>query len=230
MSDVEEGPPIEPAAVAALTRMGEAIAAMKTFELKSATSVEIVLDDDQKLLVEGTADYRARRPDRLRVEMTTDVVHRELVYDGRTVTYASPDRNVYGSFDAPPTIKAMLERAAATYDLSLPLADLFDWGTPDAPFEKILRAFKVGEATIGGKSADHYAFRAEDQDWELWLAAEGDPLPLKYSLVDRLDPAGPRFSATLEWTPREAIPDDEFRFVPPGGMTKIGFLKSEDGK
>ena len=223
----DDSEPIEPESIEALKKMGEAIAAMKTFELKATSSVEVVLDDEQKLLIEGSADYQARRPDGLRVDMTTDVVRREFIYDGKTVTIVSPGDGFYGKFDAPPTIKEMLEKAADDFDLALPLADLFDWGTPDAPIDEILRGFKVGESFIAGKKTNHYAFREEDQDWEIWIAEEGAPLPLKYSIVDRLDPSAPRFSATLDWTSRESFPTATFEYDPPAGASQIGFMKPE---
>lgn len=228
LPDVEDdGERVEPESLDALRAMGEAIASMGTFELKSATSVEVVLDDEQKLLIEGTADYKARRPDGLRIDMTTDVLRRELVYDGKTATFVAPGDGFYGKFDAPPTIKEMLEKAADDFDLAFPLADLFDWGTPDAPIDEILRGFRVGQAFVDGARTDHYAFREEDQDWEIWIAAEGPPLPLKYSIVDRLDPAAPRFQATLRWTRLETIPASTFEFVPPSGASEIGFMRPE---
>jgi hypothetical protein len=215
-------PAIEPAAIAALTRMGDHLVSLKSFQIDTSSSMEVV-DGDQKLSIEGGGTYDVQRPDRLKIDLRTDSLRREFIYDGKTVTYVAPNENFYATFDAPPTIKETLREAAQKYDLSFPLADLFNWGTKDAPVDDIKEAFHVGTAYIGGQETDHWAFRGRDQDWEVWIRSEGTPVPLKLSLVDRLEPTAPRFSIVLNWTEAKVFPDDTFTFVPPPGAAKISF-------
>ncbi|OOO19708.1 DUF2092 domain-containing protein [Agrobacterium pusense] len=223
-------PRIEPESVEALKKMGDHLQSLKVFGLKATTTTDVVLDNDQKLEIGGTATYEVRRPDRLRIDLATDVVHGELVYDGKTLVYASPDQNVYAQVPAPPTIKEALEEAAQKYDLSFPLADLFSWGTPDAPIDLIKEGFFVGHAFVNGRETDHWAFRGADQDAEIWIATEGGPLPLKISLVDREDLTRPRITSVLEWTENATIADDVFAYKPAEGAQKIRFLNEEDRK
>ncbi len=223
-------PLIEPQSVEALKAMGDHLQSLKTFSLKAVTTTEIVLDNDQRLEIGGVATYEAKRPDRLRIDLATDAVHGELIYDGKTVVYASPDQNVYAKVPAPTTIKDMLEEAAARYNLTFPLADLFSWGTPDAPIDLIKEGFFVGHAYVNGKETDHWAYRGPDQDAEIWIAKAGNPLPLKISLVDRDDLTRPRITSVLEWSENATIAEDTFQYKPPGGATKIRFLGEEDKK
>lgn len=217
-------PLIEPASVEALKGMGKHLQELKTFSLRATTTTEIVLDNDQKLEIGGTATYEVRRPDRLRIDLATDTVHGELVYDGKTIVYASPDQNVYAQVPAPATIKDTLEEAAQKYNLAFPLADLFSWGTDDAPLDLIKEGFLVGHANVGGKEAEHWAYRGVDQDAEIWIATEGPPLPLKISLVDKDDLTRPRITSVLEWTENATIADDVFSYKPGDGASKIKFL------
>lgn len=221
---------IEPEAVEALKTMGEHLQSMKMFSLKATTTTEVVLDTDQKLEIGGTATYEVKRPDHLRIDLATDSVHGELIYDGKTLVYASPDQNIYAQVPAPPTIKDTLEEAAQKYNLTFPLADLFSWGTPDAPIELIREGFFVGHAYINGKETDHWAFRGPDQDAEIWIATEGSPLPLKISLVEREDTTRPRITSVLEWTENATISDDVFTYKPGEGSQKIKFLNEEAKK
>ncbi len=154
-------------------------------------------------------------------------MHGELIYDGKTLVYASPDQNVYAEVPAPATIKDTLEEAAQKYSLTFPLADLFSWGTPDAPIDIIREGFFVGHTYVNGKEADHWAFRGPDQDAEIWIATEGSPLPLKISLVDREDMARPRITSVLEWTENATVADDVFQYRPGEGAQKIQFLNEE---
>ncbi len=220
-------PLIEPESVEALKKMGEHLQSLQVFSLKATTTTEVVLDTDQKLEIGGTATYEVKRPDHLRIDLATDSVHGELIYDGKTLVYASPDQNVYAQVPAPATIKDTLEEAAQKYSLTFPLADLFSWGTPDAPIDIIREGFFVGHTYVNGKEADHWAFRGADQDAEIWIATEGSPLPLKISLVDREDMARPRITSVLEWTENATIADDVFQYRPGEGAQKIQFLNEE---
>lgn len=223
-------PLIEPGSIEALKKMGDHLQSLKVFSLKATTTTEVVLDTDQKLEIGGTATYEVKRPDRLRIDLATDSVHGELIYDGKTLIYASPDQNVYARVPAPATIKDTLEEAAQKYDLSFPLADLFSWGTPDAPLDLIREGFFVGHAYLNGKETDHWAFRGPDQDTEIWIATEGSPLPLKISLVEREDTTRPRITSVLEWTESAAIDDGVFSYKPGENARQIRFLKQEDQK
>lgn len=223
-------PRIEPESIEALKKMGDHLQTLQNFSLKATTTTEVVLDTDQKLEIGGTATYEVRRPDHLRIDLATDVVHGELVYDGKTMIYASPDQNVYAQVSAPATIKDTLEEAAQKYNLSFPLADLFSWGTPDAPIDIIREGFFVGHAIVNGEDTDHWAYRGPDQDAEIWIATKGSPLPLKMSLVDREDTTRPRITSVLEWTENADIAADAFQYKPGDGAQKIKFLGEEDKK
>ncbi|MDB6178321.1 DUF2092 domain-containing protein [Paracoccus sp. Z330] len=219
---------VEPAAVAALEQMGQALSGLESFHLSAETEMEVVLDSDQKLTIGGKIMYDVRRPDGLRVALDTDVLQREFYYDGQTAIYVSPDQGYYAVIpEAPDSIHELLELASQKYGLNFPAADLFIWGTEHEPVDQITEGFLVGPATIAGQSVNHWAYRTESQDWEVWLQAEGDPLPLRISYVDRTDPALPRFSATYEWTPEATIDADSFAYMPSDDMQLIEFAQSD---
>ncbi len=231
VSTAQDRPPdeprIEPESIEALKAMSQHLQTLQVFSIKARTTAEVVLDTDQKIEVGSEATYEVKRPDRLRIDLATDVVHGELIYDGKEVVYASPDQNVYAQVAAPPTIKETLQQVAQKYDLAFPLADLFSWGTEDAPIDIIREGFLVGNAYVNGKETRHWAFRGPDQDAEIWIAAEGSPLPLKMSLVDREDLTRPRITTVLEWTENTQIEDAVFSYQPPEGSQKIRFLKED---
>ena len=223
-------PAVDPAAREALRAMGRALEALTSFEVTAETTIEAVLDTDQKLLIGGTATYQARRPDHLKVTLATDVVERAFFYDGASAAYVAPREGFYALVEHPaPTIRGMLDEAAARYGLAFPLADLFAWGAPDVPEPPIEAAFRVGPAVVEGHQTEHWAFRGPARDWELWIRAEGAPLPLRLSTVDRSDPTRPRFTATLAWTEAKDFPDALFTYAPPPRASRIDFTR-EDGK
>ncbi|WP_371835351.1 MULTISPECIES: DUF2092 domain-containing protein [Ochrobactrum] len=216
---------IEPASIQALENMGKHLQSLQKFSLNSQTSVDAVLDTDQKLEFGGEVSYEVERPNKLRIDLKTDVVQGEFIYNGTTLTYVSPSNNTYAQAPAPATIKETLEEAAQKYHLTFPLADLFAWGTPDAPIGEIAEGFHVGNAMVNGKPTDHWAYRTGDQDFEVWIASDGPPLPLKVSLVDRDDQTRPRMTAVLNWNETPDIQASAFEFTPPADAQKLRFLE-----
>ncbi|MGK6316458.1 DUF2092 domain-containing protein [Neorhizobium sp. DT-125] len=212
---------IEPDAVDALRRMGDHLQSLQSFTIEAEVSAEVVLDTEQKVEIGSEVTYEVRRPDKLRMDLTTDVVDGELIYDGRNVIYAWPHDNVFAILPAPSTIKEILDEIAQKYQLTFPLADLFAWSTPDASFALITEGFFVGPAYVDGKLTGHWAFRSPDQDAEFWIAAEGSPLPLKVSLVDVDNLARPRVTAKIEWEENPILPPETFEFSAPEGAGRI---------
>ncbi len=213
-------PAVDPAALAALQRMGSYLAGLKSFDLSAATTAESVLDDGQDVEIAGTLHYQVRRPDRFRLDIRTDLMERSLYFDGRSLVVVAPQEGYFAEFAARPTITEALIEAARTAGLRLPLVALFDWGTPDAPVRLVEKALRVGASSVGGAAATHWAFRSPGYNWEVWIADGATPLPLKYAFVDLRHPNWPRFDAVLSW--REVEPADAaFVFTPGPEMTRI---------
>ncbi len=164
----------ESRAVDALARMGAYLRSLKQFRLRATTTTDEVLDRGQKLQFGAVVDYRVRQPDGLRADLRNDRIQRQFYYDGVSLTQFAPKVGYYATVDAPGTIAAALEEANARYDLELPLADLFLWGTERAGLGQLQEAAFVGASSIGGVAVDHFAYRQSDVDWQIWIA-QGAP-------------------------------------------------------
>jgi hypothetical protein len=222
-----EGPRVDLNAISALTRMGDYLRSLKSFEINSNTLIEVVLDNGQKIGIPGTARYRVAMPNKLRIGVVSESQNREFIYDGKSFTFVSPREQYYAQADAPPTIKATLENAASKYGIELPFADLFLWGTDEAPVQDVFEASKVGELVFGDNRCDHWAFRSPGHDWEVCVSQGDKPLPLMLAIVDTRDPAKPRFQASLNWNTDATFPDDLFAYTPPADAKRIEFLTGE---
>jgi hypothetical protein len=222
-------PVLEPESIAALKRMGRHLASLGSFEIEATLSIEYVLDNNQKILVGGTSRYRVRRPDRLRIDLSTDVLERIFQYDGKNLVVTAPKEKFFARLDAKPTVRETLAWAAQTFGIEVPLADLFDWGTADAPVGDIREGFLAGTARVRGIDCEHWAFREADVDWEIWIATGDEPLPLKLSIVNTADPALPRYEAVLSWTKSSEFPDSIFTDPPVPDAKRIDYLPLAPG-
>src|SRR3954451_17764265 len=120
----QETPAVDPAALSALDRMGTYLRTLTSFEVRSRTTLDDVLDSGQKLQFDGTAHLRVRRPDRLWAEVASDRKVRELFYDGKTFPIYAPRHKLYATGPAPGAVGEMITAVEERYGLVLPLADL----------------------------------------------------------------------------------------------------------
>lgn len=222
-------PVLEPTSIAALKRMGQHLVSLRSFEIESVLSMEYVLDNNQKILIGGTSRYRVRRPDRLRIDLSTDALDRIFQYDGKSLVVTAPKEKFFAHLDAKPTVRETLAWAAQTFGIEVPLADLFDWGTADAPVADIREGFFAGKSLVRGIECEHWAFRQADADWEIWIRTGDVPLPLKLSIVNTADPALPRYEVVLFWTESSDFPDAIFIDPPVADAKRIDFLPLAPG-
>lgn len=208
-------------AIEALAAMGKSLRALKAFLLHADTTIDEVLDNGQKVQFSGTASYQVQAPNRMRVEVKSERKHRQFFYDGKSVTVFAPRSKYYGSVEAPATIPEALQLAEQKYGIEVPLADLFFWGTDKAGTEDIREAAAFGPERIGGVDCDHYAFRQEDVDWQVWVERGKRRLPCKIVITTTQEPAQPQYAAVLKWNVAPQFGKDAFRFAAPKDAKRI---------
>jgi hypothetical protein len=220
----------DPNALAALDKMGTELRTHQIFDVKSDVTMEDVLGSGQKLQYAGTLEVQARRPTAFKIAMVSDQKNREIYYNGKTVTVFSPRLGYYASFPGSDTIAKTLESAKDKYGIELPLADLFAWGVDKSLTARVKSGFLVGPEHIGDRACNHYAFRQERVDWQIWIADSGPALPCKLVITSTTDPAMPQYAAVMHWSFPASIPDSVFAFTPPPTAKKIVMASIMGGK
>ena len=213
---------IEDNAVDALKDMSMYLMSAKTLRADAVGSLDVVTEDGQRIQLDGSTTYKIRRPGFV-IDYVSDIKSRRFIYDGKNFTVYSPKLGYYASVPAPGTNKEVLDIIYNKFGISLPLEDLFRWGdgSNDDRLKALKSAYKVGTATIDGAETDHYAFREEDVDWEVWIQQGDQPLPRKLVIVDRTDPARPTFTSRLRWQVNPTFSDADFTFVPDSNAKRI---------
>jgi len=216
------------AAIKALEDMSTYLRGLKAIQVHVVTSRDEVLVDGQNVTFSGTVDMLAERPNHLRVEMTTDKQHRMFFDDGKTFTVWARRANYYATIPAPPTLRELSDTLTDRYNLELPVADLFHWGEGEST-AAIVGASDLGAAQVDGTTCEHYAFRQEGADWQLWIQQGPHPLPRKLVITTTTDPARPRFTAVIAWNLAPSYNDAAFTFDPPKDARKITMAEARSG-
>jgi hypothetical protein len=216
---------VDPRAVEALKAMSTYLQTLQTFRLVSEGSLDVITVQDQKVQLDMVTTYQVRRPGGIRIDWVSDQKNRQFYYDGSKFTLVAPTLNYYATTDAPATNREFLDALYEKTGIELPLTDLFRWADADHADDIALltSAFSVGTATLDGVKTDHWAYRTDDYDWELWMEQGDKPLPRKFVLIDRTDPTLPAFTARLTWQVNPTLDPAAFTYVPAADAIAISF-------
>jgi hypothetical protein len=216
---------VDPASIQALKDMGAYLQTLKRFRVSTELTGERVLRDGQKLQHTARAELDVMRPAKLRASISSARVKRGLIYDGKTVTLHAPGQKYYSTVEFTGSIGELIERLEERYGVELPLADLFRWGTPAAPLDRIESAMNAGQDFIGNDLCDHYAFRQGTIDWQVWISTGARPLPRKVVITNRADEARPQSVSRISWNLKPEFEDSIFKFAPPQGAKRIEIVE-----
>lgn len=218
-------PTKDPEAMSALRRMGVYLRTLQTFRISSETTIDERLASGQKVMIDGSSELTVHQPNRLHLsrKVDEDSINQEFFFNGKTFTAFGDKNGFYASFDAPDTIRKLLDVAANRYGIDIPLSDLFRWGTDADAEAKILEASYIGSTEVNHIPCHHYAFRNADVDWQLWIEKGDKPLPRKFAITTTQEEGQPRFVSTMNWNLSPKIDNKLFTFVPPKGAHKIEF-------
>jgi hypothetical protein len=211
----------DPAVLSRLAQMGDYLRSLKSFVVKADTAKDEVLDSGQKVMFSGTLEYRYAKPDRLRASVRTDRKWREFYFDGTTLTQVAPRMGYYGSVQVPGKVGDLMSGLAQRYDIDMPLADLFYWGTPSSGVDDLTAATLIGPAWVGGVETDHFALRQAGVDWQIWIERGARPLPRRLVITTTEEQGQPQYSATLNWDLGAQTPASAFTYAPPKGAQRI---------
>jgi hypothetical protein len=212
---------VNPASIQALKDMGAHLQSLKRFHVSTGLTGERVLADGQKLQHTAKADIDVQRPNKLRARMFSTRSEREIFFDGKLATLYIPAQKYYSTVDFSGNLSALVSRLEERYGVEIPLEDLFLWGTPDAPLDKIDSAMNAGQDFIGDDLCDHYAFRQGSLDWQIWITTGSKPLPRKLAITNRSDEARPQSVSLIDWNLKPTFQDTVFKFTPPKGATAV---------
>lgn len=220
-------PAVDPESIKALERMGAALQALKAFRINASVESEKVLEDGQKIQHSSFNEMWVQRPNRLRANLRTARVERQLYYDGKQLSLYTPALKFYSRIPAPDTLGGLDAMFSNDFNISLPLADLFRWGTDNAPLGEIESALYAGQDLVGNDLCDQFAFRQGELDWQVWITTSEPTLPRKLVITNRADEARPQFSAVYTWTLKPNLTEQMFKFTPPKDAKPIRFSASD---
>ena len=220
------GGAIDAEALQVLKGMTDYLENLQAFSMHTENTFEDVLETGQKIQFHFESSIVAQRPDKLHVKRTDGMAKQLFVYNGATLSMYDPQQDFVAVVDVPDNIDDFLHFARDVLDLVPPTGDMVFSNSFDLLTAGMTSGFVVGETVIGGVPCYHLAFTTPVVDWQVWIAAGDNPLPYRYVLTTRDDPAQPQFVTTIrDWNTDPEIKDGMFEFIPPATAMEIDFIR-----
>jgi len=211
---------------AILMRMAEFMARTSSFSVSVRDSYDVYQKSGQIIEFSEMRKITVSRPDRLRIEVEESSGDRQmLLFDGKELAVATPNRNVYAKAPKPGSIDDAVNYFTSDLGMKLPFSVLLQTTAPKKLDEITQTLDYVERTTIFGAPAHHLAGRTASVDYQIWIADGDQPLPQRLVLTYRKEKGQPQFRAQFsDWNTAAETPDSLFEFVPSAGMHKIAFL------
>lgn len=203
-----------------LAAMSAYLGGLRSFSVDYAAVDEVVTTDSQKLQFLHSGAITVQRPDRLHAARRGAAGTAEMSLDGINLVMFGRDANAFLRLPAP-DIAAAVE-ALHQLGFEAPGADFLLERPLDSSTTDITSGAHIGMTFIDGVEVHHLAFRGAEVDWQLWVTAGDQPLPLRYVIISKLVADGPQYTLQLRnWNVAPADDPARFLFTPPPGARQL---------
>lgn len=218
---------VDPEAERILRQMSEHLAGLPAFSITTDASTEIILRNGQKVQLTSSGSGVFDRNQGFRFRRQGAVADLELNFDGANLTIYAGGLNAYETIQVEGGNDAALDEVRTAFGIEAAGGvDLLYAHPYEGLLYEVERGDYFGEAWVGGVRAHHLAYRAADIDWQLWVRADGDPLPLKYIITSKWLTGAPQFTVQVrEWDTAVTVSAADLTFTPPTNARALSALE-----
>jgi hypothetical protein len=224
-------PAIEPAAAAAVDRMGDYLKTLSAFAIHVETTTDEVLIAGPKVQYGGAIDVTYRAPDRLRLRIARDEADdQQFFYDGATLSLWVEAKKEWASVTMAGTVAEIIAGVESKYDVTFPLGDLLGRAARKDLLKGVEAGIVIGTGRVAGVECDHLGFHQAGADWQVWIEKGDRPLPRKMVITTLGEPSQPQHAEILTWDLSPKIDGVQFTFTPPAGAQRIVIAERQAAK
>lgn len=221
-------PVVDEQAVAVLKAMEAHIGGLRSIEVRSESSADVLLGGG--LLAEQATTSRMwiSRPNRLRIARDGDMGPVDIFIADGLLTVSTPDKQYYAKAEVSRDVDEAVQYAVDVLEIDAPFFDLIYGETVEKILEEMDTVRHLGTTQVRGVTCDHLVLRNGEFDAQIFVASGDQPAPRKVVFTSKLEYGSPRYTAFLEWDVSPRIEDRIFRFTPSDEAREIKFTALVD--
>ena len=225
---------VDPKAIQIATESSQFLSTQSSLSVGWLITYDKVLDGRKKLTEIWAGTSELARGIGYRSRSSLGASSQEYLFDGNSFSAIYGDTEEYSVVPVVGDFSDLVSTLIEKYDLSLPMADVFDPAGSQEAMEQLTEAQYLGEVLFGNEVVHHVSFRRFDGDWQIWISANPDrPVPVMIVGTDPYSQGWPQFQAVFyDWTLNTQIDEDAFQFKAPAGYSETTLLPTsniEDG-
>jgi hypothetical protein len=205
-----------------LRAMADYVGALPAFTVEIDEDKEFVNTQGQKLQLSASITAAVQRPDKLRVHRKGVITDFEIIASGKTINFHAKKLDVYAALEGSGDIDGAIGAIRALTGLDAPGADLFYVSSYTGLVDDVTSSRHVGMSFVGGVQCHYLAFRTPQLDWQIWIQAGDEPLPMKYVITSKWITGAPQYSVRFDnWNTDPQLAASQFDFSPPPGARPL---------
>jgi len=212
-----------------LKAMSDYVGSQKIISAAFDSDIEVLTPELQKIQFDSSGRFLLNRPDKMIVSRTGGYTDVELVFDGKQLSLAGKNANVFMQTDFSGTIDQVVDHLYNKFDAMLPGMDLLTTNSDKELMTDMVDVRHIGRGVVDGVECEHLAARGIDTDWQIWIEAGAQPVPRKYVLTSKTMVGAPQYTLRIrDWKTDVKVADDAFTFKPQKDASKVGFESMSD--
>ena len=213
----------EDEARAILTRMSAEIAALEQFVITGDGYVDARLGAGQIIEHSNDVVLRISKPDTLRITNRSADSVGEIFFGGGVLSVYNETDNFYAQTPLPEGIDAAVEFAINEIGIEAPVLELISSDVGSFLLEDADSVDYFGLSLFRGGRYHHIGIRSAELDLQLWVSADGAPLPGKMAISSKWEAGAPRSVFFFSWDIEPEIKLENLKFKRPPGAIRIEF-------
>jgi len=209
---------------ALLEQMSAEISGLDSFVLRGELYSDARLEAGQLIEYASEVTMRVRRPDAMRLTISTLENVKELYFGEGLLTFYNGLDNFYAQTEAPGGIAETADFAVHKVGIDAPLLDFLSSSIAARLQENASEVQYLGPSLIRGQHYHHIAIRLPEIDVQIWVASKGRPLPGKMALSSKWEGGAPRSVTFFDWDTAPDFPSGKLGFTPPKDSSEIEFV------
>lgn len=214
----------EPDPRALLERMSADISALDEFKLEGESYADYRLDAGQLIEQASTVTMRVRRPNAMRLTISSSDGVKELYFGEELLTFYSSENQFYAQTEMPGDVGKAADFAVNEVGIDAPLLDFLSNNLAQRLQEGANEVQYLGLSEMRADRFHHIGIRLPEIDVQIWIASGGRALPGKMALSSKWKGGAPRTVMFFDWDSAPEFSSGKLEFVPPAGSSQIEFM------
>jgi hypothetical protein len=206
-----------------LNRMSAEIASLQKFVITGDGYTDARLPAGQIIEHSRDVTLRMSRPNTLRISNYDEESLSEIFFGEGVLSVYREKEGFYAQSKLPLDMGEAIDFAINEIGIDAPVLEFVSSDVAQHLMEGAESIDYFGLSRFRGQNHHHIGIRTPETDVQIWVSAEGSPLPRKISISSKWDAGAPRSVYFFDWAVDPQMKPKMLRFEPPKGSTKIEF-------